>query len=87
MYVKSVWHEKGNLYGIKIQLHEPDKDNFNLDELKQELIPILGISALDCVEGEYNEEAGIIEFIVPSSRRILYRDVFNALGELRLKRI
>ncbi len=86
MYVKSVWRKKDNLYGIRIQLHEPDKGNFNLDKLKQELIPILGISALECVEGEYIEEAGIVEFIVPSSRRILYRDVFNALGELRLKR-
>lgn len=83
MQVKSVLHEKENLYGIKIQLHESDKYDFNLGNLKRNLIPILGISVDDCILESYDKETDIVEFIVSCSRQIRYQDVFNAINILR----
>ena len=86
MYLKSVWHERENLYGIKIILQNPDKRDFSLDELKRELIPIIGTGVLDCINEGYNEETGVVEFIVSSPNRISYTNVFDSLNELKLKR-
>ena len=87
MYAKDVERQKGNLYKIKIKIERFEKYDFNVDDLKIDLMLILGLTVPDCIDQNYNKETDIVEFIVESRfKQIRFPDVYNAINRVNLER-